>query len=101
MPGRIEGKVAIITGGGSGFGFGIAEKFLEEGAKCVIIDIVEGQAGKLASSKSGCRFLKGDISSRAVWEEGLALALKDFGRLDVVVNNAGILIVKVLWNREG
>jgi NAD(P)-dependent dehydrogenase (short-subunit alcohol dehydrogenase family) len=93
MPGRIEGKVAIVTGGGSGFGFGIAEKFVKEGGKVLILDIAPGKAPELESK--GVKFLKGDISLRETWEKALETCLKEFGKVDIVVNNAGILIVKV------
>lgn len=94
MPGSIAGKVAIVTGGGSGFGFGIAEKFVNEGAKVLILDIAPGKAPELEAR--GVRFLKGDVSLRETWERALETCLKEFGGVDIVVNNAGILIVKVL-----
>jgi len=93
MPGQIEGKVAIVTGGGSGFGFGIAEKFVREGGKVLILDIAPGKALELESK--GVKFLKGDISLRETWEKALEICLREFGKVDIVVNNAGILIVKV------
>jgi 3-oxoacyl-[acyl-carrier protein] reductase len=95
MGGKLEGKVAIVTGGGSGFGLGIAEKFADEGAKVLITDVNPGKGPKLAETNSSIKFLKADVSSRADWEKALENALKQFGRLDIVVNNAGILIVKV------
>ena len=101
MGGKLGGKVAIVTGGGSGFGLGIAEKFAEEGAKVLITDINPGNGPKLAESNSSIKFLKADVSSRADWEEALETALKEFGRLDIVVNNAGILIVKVALSLSG
>jgi NAD(P)-dependent dehydrogenase (short-subunit alcohol dehydrogenase family) len=94
MPGRLEGKVAIVTGGAGGFGLGITEKFLKEGAKVVVFDI-NGEAGKKVAAKDGCRFVQGDVSTKKDWERALETAVKDYGRLDIVCNNAGILIVKV------
>jgi NAD(P)-dependent dehydrogenase (short-subunit alcohol dehydrogenase family) len=94
MPGSIAGKVAIVTGGGSGFGFGIAEKFVNEGGKVLILDIAPGKAPELAAR--GVKFLKGDVSLRETWERALETCLREFGGVDIVVNNAGILIVKVL-----
>jgi NAD(P)-dependent dehydrogenase (short-subunit alcohol dehydrogenase family) len=93
MTSRLADKVAIVTGGSSGFGFGIVEKFVEEGCKCLILDITPGRASELASR--GVLFLQGDVSIRGTWERALEIVLKEFGRLDIVVNNAGILIVKV------
>jgi NAD(P)-dependent dehydrogenase (short-subunit alcohol dehydrogenase family) len=92
MVGRLDGKVAIVTGGCSGFGFGITQKFLEEGAKVLILDINENSP---KFSSEDVKFIRGDVSSRADWERALDTVLHEFGKLDTVVNNAGILIVKV------
>jgi NAD(P)-dependent dehydrogenase (short-subunit alcohol dehydrogenase family) len=100
MGGRLQGKVAIVTGGGSGFGLAIAEKFAEEGAKVLITDVVPGNAPKVAAANPSIKFMKADVSSRADWEKALETSLKEFGRLDIVVNNAGILIVKVPPHKE-
>lgn len=95
MTGRLQGKVAIVTGGSGGFGLGIVQKFVKEGAKVVILD-VNAEGGKKAESENpGTKFVKGDVSARKDWETALDTALKEFGKLDIVVNNAGILIVKV------
>ena len=98
--GRLDGKVAIVTGRGSGFGMGIVQKYVEEGAKTLILDIAPGTAHELEATYPGrVKYLKGDVSSRADWEQALALTLKEFGHLDIVVNNAGILICKVRHTR--
>ncbi|KAF3011731.1 Dehydrogenase reductase SDR member 4 [Neopestalotiopsis sp. 37M] len=91
-PGRLEGKVAIVTGGGAGFGVGIVEKFVHEGAKVLIVDIVEDDAKRVASKhpEGSCIAVKGDVSSEGDWQHALAVALETFGKLDVVVNNAGV-----------
>jgi NAD(P)-dependent dehydrogenase (short-subunit alcohol dehydrogenase family) len=95
MTGRLQGKVAIVTGGSGGFGLGIVQKFVKEGAKVVILDI-NAEGGKKAESENpGTKFVQGDVSARKDWETALDTALKEFGKLDIVVNNAGILIVKV------
>lgn len=88
MSGRMEGKVAVVTGGGSGFGKGIATKFQKEGAKVIITDISE-EAGSGVAKEIGASFLKADVTSREDWEKVLKKALDDFGKLDCVVNNAG------------
>lgn len=95
MVGKLEGKVAIVTGGGSGFGAGITEKFVKEGAKVVILDINAEGGKKTEKANPGTKFVQGDVSTRKSWEDALETALREFGRLDIVVNNAGILIVKV------
>jgi len=88
MPGRLEGKVAIVTGAGGGFGKGIAEIFVNEGAKVIIADFAE-DAGSKTASELKAEFVKCDVTSRANWEE-LAHATQDkFGQIDIVVNNAG------------
>lgn len=85
----LRDKVAIVTGGASGFGAGIVEKFVEEGAKVVILDLNE-QLGQQVATKTGSVFLRCDVTKRHDWEMALAKAesLSPNG-LDVVVNNAG------------
>ena len=90
---RLKGKVAIVTGGGSGFGEGIAKRFVEEGCKVVVNDInADGGARVTAEIKSSggeAAFTKGDVSKDADWAAMLKFALDTFGGLDIVVNNAG------------
>ena len=91
---RMNDKVAIVTGGGFGFGEGIAERFAAEGAKVVVNDIREGEARRVADAISGRRqeatAMAADISQEADWRRLVEHALEAYGRLDVVVNNAGI-----------
>ncbi|KEF54942.1 uncharacterized protein A1O9_09385 [Exophiala aquamarina CBS 119918] len=94
MSAKLAGKVAIVTGGAQGFGWGIVRKFVDEGAKVVIIDANEKTGQEAADKLEGCAFVRGDVSERAVWEKALETASTQFGKLDIVVNNAGILIVK-------
>lgn len=86
---RLEGKVAIVTGGASGFGKGIATKFVEEGAKVIVADL-SAEAGQKAAGELGCEFAAADVTKRADWEALLRKSLDAFGRLDIIVNNAGI-----------
>lgn len=90
---RLKGKVAIVTGGGSGFGEGIAKRFVEEGCKVVVNDINadggERVAAEIRSSGGEAAFTKGDVSKDADWAALLKFALDTFGGLDIVVNNAG------------
>lgn len=88
MVGRLEGKVAIVTGGGSGFGTGIATKLAQEGAKVLISDLNEEAASKVASSL-GIEYLVANATKRSDWEALLKKAVDVFGGLDIVVNNAG------------
>lgn len=88
MPGKLEGKVAIVTGGGGGFGKGIAQKFIQEGAKVVIADFVE-DVGTKTAQELGCEFHRTDVTKKEDWESILKFVDGKFGRLDSVVNNAG------------
>lgn len=88
MPGRLEGKVAIVTGGGGGFGKGIAEKFVAEGAKVVIVDMNE-EIGQKTAGEIKAEFVKGNVTSRESWEGIVKTTDEKFGKIDIVVNNAG------------
>jgi 3-oxoacyl-[acyl-carrier protein] reductase len=92
MPENLHSKIAIITGGGSGFGEGIVTKFIAEGASVLVVDVNEANAKKVATAQPKGRAvgLKADVSSLADWEEALKVVLATFGKLDVVVNNAGV-----------
>lgn len=88
---RLEGKVALVTGAGSGFGFGIAETFAREGAKVAVVDINE-EAARAAAEKSGASAIgiAADVSKAADVNAAVEKTLAAFGKLDIVVNNAGI-----------
>jgi 3-oxoacyl-[acyl-carrier protein] reductase len=90
---RLEKKVAIVTGGGSGFGWGIAELFAAEGAAVVVADINDAAARDVADAieKTGGRAtsVKCDVTKRADVAAMVAAATDRYGRLDILVNNAG------------
>ncbi len=91
---RVKGKIAIVTGGSSGIGKDSAIMLAKEGAKVVICDISEdaGQevVNQIRNNGGEALFLKLDVSNEKNWEEVIAATLAKFGKLDVLVNNAGI-----------
>jgi NAD(P)-dependent dehydrogenase (short-subunit alcohol dehydrogenase family) len=92
-PGRLESKVAIITGGGLGLGEGIARKFVFEGAKVVIFEINKENGTKVAESlgKGNATAIQGDVTKLDDWNKAVKTAIDTFGGLDIVVNNAGVV----------
>ena len=93
--GRLEGKVCVITGSNSGIGMKTAELFGAEGAKLVLTDVSDSSRDKVLAraEKQGAEaiFLKGDITSAEDNEKLMAAAVERFGRVDVLVNCAGVL----------
>jgi NAD(P)-dependent dehydrogenase (short-subunit alcohol dehydrogenase family) len=91
---RLAGKVALITGGASGMGQSEASIFAREGAQVVVGDVLEAPAREVVASitKAGgqARFVQLDVTSEAGWRDAVATTLASFGKLDVLVNNAGI-----------
>jgi 3-oxoacyl-[acyl-carrier protein] reductase len=88
---RLEGKIAIITGGGSGFGAGIARKFVAEGAKVLIADRDAAAGERVAASLgSNARSLAIDVAKSADVTRMLDAAQDLFGGLNILVNNAGV-----------
>jgi NAD(P)-dependent dehydrogenase (short-subunit alcohol dehydrogenase family) len=91
--GRLEGKIAIITGAGQGIGLGYARRFLEEGAKVVVAEIDEHRAEvgmKELDGLGDAIFVRTDISDPASAEACAAAAVDRFGTVDVLVNNAAL-----------
>lgn len=90
---RLKGKTAIVTGGGSGFGEGIAKTFAREGANVVINDVSKPAAERVASeiALTGARAIAvaGDVTRKDDWHTLRETALEDFGNVQIVVNNAG------------
>ena len=88
---RLEGKTAIVTGGASGFGAGIARKFAAEGARVLVADINgDGAAAVAAEIGNGSFGLAVDVSSDGSVSSMAAEAIMNFGKLDILVNNAGV-----------
>ena len=90
---RLKDKSIIVTGAGSGFGEGIAKRLAAEGARVVVNDISAAGgarvAGEIATAGGKAVFAKGDVTRGADWASLVGTAQSAFGRLDVVVNNAG------------
>jgi len=91
---RLEGKVALITGGAHGMGASEAALFAREGAKVVVADLLEVDGhqvvGAIGASGGEARFVRLDVTSEADWSEAVAATVAAFGKLDALVNNAGI-----------
>ena len=85
---RLNGKVAIVTGAGSGFGAGIARRFVEEGAAVFVADIDEKNGSRVAKDLKA-KFVRADVTQGADWARLVQEAVSAAGRLDVIVNNAG------------
>lgn len=91
---RLEGKVALVTGGARGMGAAEARIFAREGAKVVIADVLEeeGRRTEALINETGgdAVFVRLDVTRRADWDAAIAVTVERFGKLDVLVNNAGI-----------
>lgn len=88
---RLEGRTALVTGGGQGFGEGIAERFAREGARVAVVDLDARRAERVASRiGNGSVGLQADVARAADVHRCVRQAITAFGHLDVLVNNAGI-----------
>lgn len=90
--GRVEGKVAVITGGARGMGAEHARALTAEGAQVVIGDVLDDEGAALAAEIGpAARYVHLDVTSPEDWEAAVSTTVSEFGKLDVLVNNAGIV----------
>ncbi|MEZ5959582.1 MAG: glucose 1-dehydrogenase [Hyphomonadaceae bacterium] len=88
--GRLEGKVAVITGAASGIGRGTVDLFVKEGAKVVAADIQDDKGARMVEEHGDAlRYIRCDVTKEDDIKAAIALATKDFGKLDCIFNNAG------------
>lgn len=93
---RLQNKTAVITGAGKGIGAATAKKFAQEGAAVVLLDVNEADLQKLSSGIESAydvkaAYFKVDVTDRGAVKELFAKAAEQFGKVDIVVNNAGIV----------
>ena len=109
--GRLEGKVVLVTGAASGLGEADARLMAKEGAKVVVTTSRKLDQGRKVADEIGNEggeaiFLKLDVTKESDWQEVIAEVIKKYGKLNVIVNNAGISVVKTIeetsfedWNQ--
>jgi 3alpha(or 20beta)-hydroxysteroid dehydrogenase len=94
---RLSGKVAIVTGAARGIGEGIVRRFVAEGAQVMITDMLAAEGQMLTDELvAATAFMQHDVVSRAQWDAVIAATETRFGRLDCLVNNAGVIVFKRL-----
>ncbi|MDC0000231.1 glucose 1-dehydrogenase [Porticoccaceae bacterium] len=97
MSEKLAGKRTIVTGGATGIGYGIAKRFVAEGALVIITDI-DAEGGASAAERLGdnCQFLHHDVSVPSQWDAVFAHAKKHFSGLDIMVNVAGVTLMGII-----
>jgi len=90
---RLDGKVAFLSGAARGIGGATAKRMVEAGAQVAIGDVLD-EAGRKLAQEIGALYVHLDVTQEASWAEALDAAVKHYGKLDVLVNNAGIFVGK-------
>src|SRR5690242_20125529 len=89
---RLVGKVAIVTGAAKGLGEADARLFAAEGARVILTDVDEAAGARVAAEiGSAAQFIRQDVRDEDGWRELIAAVMARYGRLDVLVNNAGVV----------
>ncbi|XP_013401093.1 3-hydroxyacyl-CoA dehydrogenase type-2 [Lingula anatina] len=97
---KLKGMVALVTGGASGLGCGTVQRFIREGAKVVLVDLPSSDGNKIAEDLGKpCVFAPADVTSESDVSAAVEMAKKEFGKLDVAVNCAGIGIAIKTYNK--
>ena len=86
---RLEGRVAVITGAGSGIGYATAKRFADEGAKVVVVDM-NAETGNAVAKEVGGIFVSADVTNEEQVQAMYKIAFDTYGRIDIAFNNAGI-----------
>ncbi|MBW4681618.1 MAG: glucose 1-dehydrogenase [Microcoleus vaginatus WJT46-NPBG5] len=100
MARRVEGKVALVTGGASGIGKATVEMLVREGAQVVITDMNESEGKTLIEEIPGTIFLWHNVTNETLWESVISETITEFGKLDILVNCAGVTGMKAPQNPE-
>src|SRR5262245_1713155 len=97
--GKLDGKVALISGGARGQGAAEAETFVREGAKVVFGDVLDAEGRKVEASirdnGGEAVYVHLDVTSEADWQSAVTTTVDRFGKLDILINNAAIVIPRV------
>ena len=90
MAGRLAGRTALITGGARGQGAAEAQLFANEGASVVITDVLDAEGAETAAASDRIRYMRHDVRNESEWIAVVQDVLEDHGKIDVLINNAGI-----------
>lgn len=96
LEGRLQGKVALITGGARGMGAQEGQRFAAEGATVILADVLDGEGNATAATIDRAAYHHLDVTDEANWESVVEAVMERHGRLDVLVNNAGIDLIEPL-----
>jgi 3-oxoacyl-[acyl-carrier protein] reductase len=94
----------VLTGGADGFGAAIVDRFSKEGCKVLFIDLNKAKGEAKAEGNQNLHFIFGDVTLRETWEKALSIAQKEYGKIDVVINNAGepcLIILMTFYANPG